>query len=820
MTMLRTGKLLSLCLGVVCSMPFVASPALGGTPRLNRVTPPGGQRGSTVEVTLQGRFLEQPREVLFYESGITAEALEPVEGDRVKVRLKLAADCPLGPHGLRLCTASGVSDYQRFFVGPFPTLEEEEQPQKRNDTRETARAVPLNSTILGRIGDPTDVDLYRIEVQAGQRLSAELEAARLGVERGIPDLHLAVYDADGKKLAGADDSALFLQDPLLSLLAPRAGVYFVEVRHCMYRGANETYRLHVGTFPRPIAVYPAGGPAGTTLSIELLGDPRGVSRQTVQLPKEPGEIAFVAVDGGVSAPSPNMLRVSPFPNVLETEPNDTPEGVPSTSPASLPAAFNGIINRPGDVDCFRFRAKKGEQYRFHALANALGSPVDPTIWIKPANAKPGAAAVRATDARANQLGLSPIDGASRNTLDPVLEFTVPADGEYILGVENDRGEGGSEHVYRVEVQLDSTAIFTYLPPEPDNRFMPQLRQAIAVPAGNRYTTQVAVFTTNRPIAGELELAAIGLPPGVTLHAPKITPTMTRVPVLFEAAADAKPQAALVDLVVRPAAGSKQPPFASGYRQVIPMNQYGNNDFYLHTVVDKLVVAVAEPAPFRIQVEEPKSALVQNGEMGIKFTIERASGFDGPVTVQMEWRPNGISTMTPVTIPAGQSEGQYLLGAARNAPAGTYQVALTAMSGGARQGYYEVANRIYVASQPFRLRVAEPHIEARIARTSIERGKTAQVVCRLTHLQPFTGKAKATLGRLPRGVELVEPVREVTSEDKEVTFTLRATPECLVGNYQGIVLDVTVLEDGQAIRQLSGYGVLRIDGERGTRTTAR
>ena len=42
------------------------------------------------------------------------------------------------------------------------------------------------------------------------------------------------------------------------------------------------------------------------------------------------------------------------------------------------------------------------------------------------------------------------------------------------------------------------------------------------------------------------------------------------------------------------------------------------------------------------------------------------------------------------------------------------------------------------------------------------------------------------------------------------------PEALVGNYQGIVLDLTVIENGQPVRQLSGYGMLRIDAERGAR----
>jgi hypothetical protein len=396
----------------------------------------------------------------------------------------------------------------------------------------------------------------------------------------------------------------------------------------------------------------------------------------------------------------------------------------------------------------------------------------------------------------------------------VIEFTAPADGEYILGVEDDRGEGGSDFVYRVEARPEENAVHTYIAPEPENQFQPQLRQAIAVAPGNRFTVQVGIFNTNRPYNGELELVGVNLPKGVTVHAPKITAGMTKVPVVFEASAEAKPQAALIDLVARPVDGKTS--LASGYRQTILMNAYGNNDYYLHVPIEKLALAVTEPAPFRIEVEEPKSSLVQNGEMALKFKVHRAKDFDGAVTVQMDWKPNGISTATPVTLREDQTEGSYLLGAARNATAGAHLVTLTAMTGGGRRGYNDSASRTFVASQPFRLTVAEPHVEAKIARTSVERGKTATLTIKLNHLQKIEGKAKATLARLPRGVELVEPMCEITSEDKEVKFTLRATPEALVGNYQGVVLDLTVIENGQPVRQLSGNGMLRVDSERGAK----
>ena len=94
-------------------------------------------------------------------------------------------------------------------------------------------------------------------------------------------------------------------------------------------------------------------------------------------------------------------------------------------------------------------------------------------------------------------------------------------------------------------------------------------------------------------------------------------------------------------------------------------------------------------------------------------------------------------------------------------------------------------------------MAEPHVDAKIARTSIERGKTATLVCKLDppaavrrqgQGDPRPPAARHRAGRADA---------EITSADKEVTFTLRATPEALVGNYQGVVLDLTVIDNGQA-----------------------
>ncbi|MGV3486866.1 MAG: hypothetical protein ACO1RT_20795, partial [Planctomycetaceae bacterium] len=753
-------------------------------------------------------------------------------GTRLRVRLKVGNDCPLGPVGFRLRTAGGLSEFQRFFVTPFPVAQEAETSRERNDELEGAQAINENTTVVGVLRESYDVDLYRISAKAGQRISAEVIAARIGVERGLPDLHVAILDANAELLQEADDSALHLQDPVLSMAAPADGEYFVAVRNSLYSANNDAYVVHVGDFVRPTAVYPAGGPAGEELAVQVLGDPAGPQSQTLKLPQElligqtrrtldandfSRDLQIELRDSKTEglAPSPNTVRVSPFANVLEVEGNDTAEQIANQTAVQLPIAFNGIIEKSGDVDCFKFAAKRGQKFRIHAIASGLGTAVDPVIWVQSASGKGGKS--RATDSRINLHGLPVSNGVERVTVDPILQFTASADGEYILGVEDERGGGGSDYVYRVECQPELNGTFVYIPPEPENRFAPQTRQVINVPANGRYNTTISVINTNRPYPGELELVAVGLPEGVQMHAPHITPEMPRVPVVFSAAEGAPLKAGFAEIFARPVANADQPnpePTISGFRQQLVMNSLGNNQYYLHIPIEKLAVAVTEPAGFDLEVEPPRSSIVQNGEMSLRFKVKRRGDYQDAVTVMMEWKPTGINTATPLNVPADQEEGEYLISAARNATAGTYLVTLTAVNGNYQSSYRDPNERTYVCSEPFLLTVAEPHLEARFARASVERGKTSKLVVTLNHLKPFSGTAKAVLTRLPRGVEVVEEYREISPGDKEVTFTLKASNDSLVGSYRGMTLDVTVDDEGQSVRQFTGSGTLRVDAQRG------
>jgi len=102
------------------------------------------------------------------------------------------------------------------------------------------------------------------------------------------------------------------------------------------------------------------------------------------------------------------------------------------------------------------------------------------------------------------------------------------------------------------------------------------------------------------------------------------------------------------------------------------------------------------------------------------------------------------------------------------------------------------------------------------RAAIERGKSGELTASLTHHRPFTGKASAKLLRLPHGVRQLEPLPQITVGDKTCAFRVEVTHDALVGQYKELAAEITILENGQPMRQQSGSGTLRVDPAKGSK----
>jgi hypothetical protein len=134
-----------------------------------------------------------------------------------------------------------------------------------------------------------------------------------------------------------------------------------------------------------------------------------------------------------------IFQVGQLKEMKESEPNNTREQACQLPP--LPVVVNGQI-MPGDVDMFKFAARKGQHLVVEASARAL----IPYI----ADAVPGwfQAILTLYDAQGKEVAVA---DDFRFNQDPVLFYDVPADGGYTLSIRDSIYRGRQDFVYRVKI---------------------------------------------------------------------------------------------------------------------------------------------------------------------------------------------------------------------------------------------------------------------------------------------------------------------------------------------------------------------------------
>ncbi|MEM9187420.1 MAG: PPC domain-containing protein, partial [Planctomycetota bacterium] len=246
-------RFLPQCLGAgaCCVAALVAASAQAADPVVSQVVPQGGQRGSEVAIQLRGdRVGLRPEGLLFYEAGIELVGIEAKKPDVVEAKLRLTDACPLGRHALRLRTATGLSNLVTFHVGALPETVEAEP----NDRVDQAQPIAYGAVVNGVV-EQEETDCFVVDLQAGQRLAVEVEGLRLG--RTLFDPYVELLGPGGDRLAKCDDSPATHQDPSFVVDVPADGLYTIRLRESALRGDQRcTYRMHLGDFARPDAIYP------------------------------------------------------------------------------------------------------------------------------------------------------------------------------------------------------------------------------------------------------------------------------------------------------------------------------------------------------------------------------------------------------------------------------------------------------------------------------------------------------------------------------------------------------------------------------------
>ncbi len=757
-------RFLELILIVSCG----TAPAFAASPVLSNILPRGAQRGVDTEVLFNGQRLEDAQEFMVYEPGIEVVEVAVVNGNQVKAKLKIAADCTLGTKHIRVRTASGLSDLRTFRVSALPNVLEVEP----NSDFKQPQVVANNVTVEGIIQNE-DVDYFVIEAKKDERISAEVEGIRLGDTMFDP--YVAILNEARFELATSDDAALIWQDGVASIIAPADGKYIVQIRESSYGGNGACfYRCHIGSYPRPLAIVPAGGKPGQHVAVKFLGDVSGEFTREFDLPAKAGSdfAVFAQDDKGIS-PSGNRFRVVDLENSLELEPNET---IQQATKAVAPIAFNGVLASKTDIDFFGFTAKQGQTLEIHVWARRLRSELDPVLILY--NAQGGALA-------SNDDNGGP---------DSYLRFAVPADGEYFLEVRDHLRRGGNAFHYRIEVSP--------LVPETQlgvSEFVQYVEPKVAIPQGNRFPL---LINANRvAFGGHLDFKGLDLPAGVTVESFGMAADQGVAQLILAATPEAPVAGRFAQLAGTLAdPNNPNPPTGEVRLPTVLVRGINNIPFWTEPTFS-LAMTVTQKVPFSLQIVEPKVPLVQGGQMSLKVVATREGDFKAPIKIELMLNPNGVNSSREISIAEGQTEALISVNAAGNAQVKEHKIAV--------RGEATVGNgQVMVCSSFANLHVAEPYLKFTYEAAAVELGAETELVVKLETPKPFEGNATVTLLGLPNKVTTIPA--EFNKDTKELVFKVKAEADAAQGVNKSLFCQVVVTENGEPIIHNIGTGQIRVD----------
>jgi hypothetical protein len=226
----------------------------------------------------------------------------------------------------------------------------------------------------------------------------------------------------------------------------------------------------------------------------------------------------------------------------------------------------------------------------------------------------------------------------------------------------------------------------------------------------------------------------------------------------------------------------------------------NNRDVWNYVGNRMAVAVTEPVPFHVEIVPPKVPLVQNGNMELKVSATRDSGFKGAITLRMLYNPPGVSSHDSVTIAEGQTQGVVTLTADGGAALRKWKIAVL---GESTKG----DGPLLVSSQLADLEVAEPRLRFQFQPAVVEQGQQTSIVVKVEKTRKLESPASIELLGLPNEVT-TEP-REIDDAASEIVFPITTTTKSPVGLHKTIFCRAVVKSEGESITHVVGGGELRI-----------
>lgn len=551
----------------------VAQPA---PPQVGYVYPAGGQRGTTVELTVGGQFFSGASRVVVTGGGVEAKIIElvrpvnqgrandlrtrlrelaraekspttqreideitrtlavymsrplaPALAESLHIHVTIAADAVPGPRELRVWTPNGQSNPRRFMVGRLAEFSEtpanavpEDVPVRLPRPRTLLTPAPpseinvtLPCTINGQIM-PGGVNRYRFAATKGTRLVAVVRAREL-----LPYLADAVPGWFQPSLTLYDASGRELTYADHFRFQPDPAFYYHIDRDGEYLlEIRDTLYRGREDFVYRISVGQLPMVTGVFPLGVRAGSEGKLSLTGWNLPA--AEVAFDArrlTPGVYPLNLPDADWACEPPGVAVDDLPEIVEAEPNGSPKhaqtlSMPVIVNGRIGTPGDWDVYRIAGQAGQDVVIEVTARRLGSPLDSLLIV--------------TDASGGQLAVNDdfVDrsaGLLTHHADAYLRLRLPTGGTCFVHVGDTQGRGSNEHAYRLRVS----------PPRPD--FALRIAPS-AITARPGVSVPLTVYAIRRDgFAGEIVLSLAQPAGGVLLSGGRIPAGVDQVRITLE-----------------------------------------------------------------------------------------------------------------------------------------------------------------------------------------------------------------------------------------------------------------------------------------------
>ena len=704
-------------------------PANPQAPTINPLLPAGIQRGLASEFVLTGTNLGSPTGVSL---NCPAKVIIPTEDKngqdpaKCKVKIEVPADTPIGWYAFRFATLKGVSNLRVICVDEVPQV----ASTGTNRSKSTAQEFAVPGAVTGATAAEQG-DFYKFTAKAGQRLSFDCQARRIG---SAIDAQMTIYDAKTmREIAFDNDSPGCQTDPRIVWTFKQGGDYLIEIKDVLNRGGAEFfYRIRVGEFPMASTPMPMAAKRGTKAKIAFAGPAvDGVLPVEIAIPEDPAATVAWATPKAASGLQgwPVPVQISDLDEAVEQEPNND---IKQANRILAPGAVTGRFQQGGDVDNFLFSAKKGQKLSIEAHTIEVGSASLVQMYVK--SAKTGAEVAKSNPA-------APPPGDQR------FDFTAPDDGDFILEMQHLILAGGHSETYRVTLRGPTNSFDLVLPNE---RFDVAPGAVAAVP----------VQVVRKGYTGPIELTATG---NAGLTATANIKAGQNAAVLLVVAKGDLPMGAYQFSIVGKATVDGKAHVQTATAKAAVIQALNGLAFPPPHLANFVSLAVKEKAPFSLAIKMEPPEGIPGGAAKVTITATRDAGFTDEITLAA---PSGLPPTIPApkltAIPKDKSDITFPLDLNAKTPLGEYFVLFSAKTKFQGKEYSAAAPPlVLVLGLPFDLQVEAKEI-------ALNPGERVKLKVTANRKGGYTGPIALDVRKLPATVTATKVVIAATEHRRDRT----------------------------------------------------